>query len=68
MRGVCFIDDTGGLLWADDGLCYVSNNEGAKVVVVEMPKSTHIAKRRPAEWRKARVMAVYGITRGLGLG
>ena len=51
VRGGWFIDDTIGLLWADDGLCYVSNDEGAKIVVVEVSKSAVVTKGRPANVR-----------------
>ena len=39
MRGGWFIDCINGLLRANDGLCYVSNDEGAKVIVVEVLES-----------------------------
>ena len=44
VRGGWFIDDAIGLLWANDGLCYVSDDEGAEIVdlVVEMLEHFHL--------------------------
>ena len=69
VRGGWFINGIIGLLWADDGLCYVSNDEGAKIIVVEVLESTAtgIAKGRPAcppaEWREARAMTIHNVAR-----
>ena len=61
MRGGWFIDCINGFLRANDGLCYVSNDEGAKVVVVEVLESTAITKGRPANRREARALTIHNV-------
>ena len=52
-----------GLMGANDGLCYVSNDEGAKILVVEMLESTAIArsitKGRPATCKRREAGTVW---------
>ena len=62
VRGGWFVDDAIELLWTNDVLCYVSNDEGAKIVVIEVFESAAVTERRPAERREARAMAIQNIT------
>ena len=65
VRGGWFINGIIGLLWADDGLCYVSNDEGAKIIAVEVLESTAVSQKGglAAEWREARAMTIHNVAR-----
>ena len=62
MRGGWFINCINGFLRANDCLCCVSSDdEGAKVIVVEVLESTAVTKGRPTNRREARALTIHNV-------